>query len=325
VVASPSATFTFTASKSGATFQCRLDGAAWAACTSPRALAGLADGVHTFHVRACKSGACDATPATQTWTVDLVAPDTIITGGPSGATSSGSATFTFTATEAAMFQCQLDGASWTPCTSPRMLSPLPDGNHVFAVRACDVVGNCDPTPATRAWLIDRTPPDAIITSGPPPVATTTTATFTFVASEPGATFQCALDGGAFAPCASPRPYAGLAQGTHAFALRACDLVGNCDVSPAMWTWTIDVIAPTTTITSGPSGQVATRDATFTFVASEPGASFTCRLDFAAYVPCISPWMVSALADGPHSITVRACDPVGNCDGAGAVRNWIVAP
>jgi hypothetical protein len=59
------------------------------------------------------------------------------------------------------------------------------------------------------------------------------ATMTFRASEPGAKFLCKLDGGRQRPCASPRVYAGLAFGAHAFRVRAVDASGNADPSPAV--------------------------------------------------------------------------------------------
>ncbi|NBR00568.1 MAG: hypothetical protein EBT97_08985, partial [Actinobacteria bacterium] len=70
--ASTSATVTFTGSgTAGATFECSLDGAAWAACTSPVALSNLSPGSHTFRARETVSGVTGSN-SSNTWTVDPV-------------------------------------------------------------------------------------------------------------------------------------------------------------------------------------------------------------------------------------------------------------
>ena len=171
---SSSASFGFTSSESGATFECRMDAGAWGSCTSPRAYSNLANGSHTFDVRATDAaGNTDATPASRTWTVsvpppDTTAPDTTITDGPSGTVTSGSASFTFTATEAgSTFGCRLDAGSWASCTSPRNVSGLGNGSHTFDVRAIDGAGNTDATPASRTWTVNATqPPPGVIQVAP---------------------------------------------------------------------------------------------------------------------------------------------------------------
>src|SRR5206468_10811547 len=54
----------------------------------------LADGLHTFEVRATDpAGNADPTPDSRSFTVDTAPPNTTITGGPSGATKNPSPTF----------------------------------------------------------------------------------------------------------------------------------------------------------------------------------------------------------------------------------------
>jgi hypothetical protein len=56
---------------------------------------------------------------------------------------------------------------------------------------------------------DTTPPERMLSSGPPATTTSTSASFAFTASET-ATFECALDGGAFIACTSSQTYTGRA-------------------------------------------------------------------------------------------------------------------
>ena len=77
IVSNPGGSFTFGATDASGTgisgFECSLDGAAFAACTSPRAFSGLSDGVHIFRVRARdNAGSYDPTPASFTWRVSAL-------------------------------------------------------------------------------------------------------------------------------------------------------------------------------------------------------------------------------------------------------------
>jgi hypothetical protein len=93
---------------------------------------------------------------------------------------------------------------------------------------------CVPTPET-------TLPQTTIDSGPPAVTTSMDAAFTFSTDKPGAMFACSLDAAAFAACASPVEYSGLAAGAHTFLIRATDPGGNTDPTPASHVWTVVVM------------------------------------------------------------------------------------
>jgi V8-like Glu-specific endopeptidase len=87
-------------------------------------------------------------------TRDVTPPDTAITSGPAGPTNDPSPIFGFTATEPGSFECRLDGGGWSPCSSPKTYSNLPDGPHSFAVVARDAAANIDQTPASSSFRVD---------------------------------------------------------------------------------------------------------------------------------------------------------------------------
>ena len=167
-----STTMEFTFSGSDATsgvrsFECDLDGGGFSACTSPKSYTGLADGSHTFQVRAIDfTGNVDDSPASFTWVVDATAPDTTILTNPANPTNNTSATFTFNGNDGsgvglASFECDLDGGGFSACASPKSYFALSEGSHTFQVRAIDALGNVDLTPAAYTWKVDTTAPTVV--------------------------------------------------------------------------------------------------------------------------------------------------------------------
>nr|MDQ3823843.1 hypothetical protein [Actinomycetota bacterium] len=148
---------------------------------------------------------------------------------------------------------------------------------------------------TVAPAADRTPPETTIGSAPTGAVPSTTASIAF-SSEPGARFECSLDGAAFAACVSPASYSGLANGAHTFDVRAIDSAGNADATPARATWTVDTVAPETQFTS--ASKSGSSSATFWFTANEP-STFQCSLDGGTWVACASPKSYTGLAKGWH--------------------------
>jgi MYXO-CTERM domain-containing protein len=316
------ATFRFEANEAASTFTCSLDEAAFSPCTSPAAYANLSAGSHTFQVRARDmAGNVDDSPASFTWTIDVTAPDTTLTETPASPTNQTGATFAFSSEAGATFECSLDGAAFGTCTPPLSYSSLTEGSHTFQVRARDAAGNVDATPASFSWTVDLTAPETNLTATPAPLTTQTGATFTF-SSEAGATFECSLDGAAFGTCTSPLSYSSLTEGSHTFQVRARDMAGNVDATPASFTWTVDLTAPETNLTATPAPLTTQTGATFTF-SSEAGATFECSLDGAAFGTCTSPLSYSSLTEGSHTFQVRARDAAGNVDATPASFSWMV--
>ena len=321
-----SASFAFTSSEAGSSFECKLDSAAWGPCATPKTYSGLAVGTHQFSVRAIDVASnVDPTPAAQSWTVEAVVtpppvdttpPQTVIASGPGSTTTATSAGFTFTSSEAgSSFQCKLDGASWAACTTPKAYSGLAVGTHQFSVRAIDAASNVDPTPAAQSWTVeeevvtppvDTTPPQTSITSGPAASGTATSASFAFTSSEAGSSFECKLDSAAWGSCTMPKAYSGLAVGTHQFSVRAIDAAKNVDPTPAAQSWTVEeeeVVTPpppneecTTTVSSTAAAQSAVASAS-------PGA-----------VVCLSNGSYGALAlnatKAAPGVVMRAENPGG---------------
>ncbi|MBI2060125.1 MAG: hypothetical protein HYT87_10170 [Nitrospirae bacterium] len=103
-------------------------------------------------------------------TNDITPPDTTLVGAglPALLTNQTSASFSFSCSDvgatstspACSFECSLDSASFSSCSSPTTLNSQLGGAHTFSVRALDAASNPDPTPASYTWTVETTPPSA---------------------------------------------------------------------------------------------------------------------------------------------------------------------
>ncbi len=117
---------------------------------------------------------------------------------------------------------------------------LSNGSHNLSVTALGEL-NDQGAPVGRSFSVDATAPQTTITSGPPAKLKTkrkrVAVSFAFSSNDPGATFDCALDSGAFIECASPARYK-LELGKHTFKVRATDPFAHVDPTPATWNVTV---------------------------------------------------------------------------------------
>jgi Ca2+-binding RTX toxin-like protein len=86
-------------------------------------------------------------------------PETRIDAGPNGLIRDRTPSFRFsTDKQGAGFECSIDGAPFAPCDGAHTIRRFRNGAHVLRVRAKDLLGAIDLSPAERAFTVDGTPP-----------------------------------------------------------------------------------------------------------------------------------------------------------------------
>ena len=224
-------------------FECSVDGGPFEGCSVPEEVEVLTPGEHTFRVRAVDETLnVDPTPATRTWTVvDVSAPDTSIELRPElrdrgderdlhvhrrGGERHRGQRVRVRARQRGLRALQPAAHRRRPRRPARTCS-----------RSAPSTRTATPTrrrTSTSGWSSappDTTPPDTTIVTHPP-ATSGPDVRFGFLANEPTDGFECSLDGGAFEGCESVHELTGLASGAHTLAVRAVDLVGNVDPTPA---------------------------------------------------------------------------------------------
>lgn len=138
-----------------------------------------------------------------------------------------------------------------PIVLDRSFAPIAGPAYAVAIRVTNEVagGSGSHTLASTGGaglhsldLSNTGAPDTRLLTGPNPLTTATSATFTFDSLQADVTgFQCSLDHASFVPCSSPRAYGSLSRGLHSFEVSAVDTGSNADPLPAAAQWT--VVAP----------------------------------------------------------------------------------
>lgn len=161
VVKDTSGGFSFSSSEGDSTFECSLDDAAFSVCNSPMNYTDLADGNHTFQVRAIDAANnVDPSPAQASWMVDTSAPTISLTSPPNGTT------YKVKSTVNAAYSCadETGGSGLKSCAgtvangSP--INTSTTGTKTFTVTSEDNVGNL--SSVTHTYYVTK--------SGKPPAS-----------------------------------------------------------------------------------------------------------------------------------------------------------
>jgi hypothetical protein len=113
--------------------------------------------------------------------------------------------------------------------------PGSDGSDIGAFEAQPAAATA-PAPGSK----DRTPPNTRIVKAPKHRSNTKLAVFFFAASEP-AHFECKLDAGRFRKCGKTYRHQFKPGTTHVLKVRAVDLAGNVDPTPARYVWSVNAL------------------------------------------------------------------------------------
>ncbi|MBS1151779.1 MAG: Cable pili-associated 22 kDa adhesin protein [Myxococcaceae bacterium] len=334
------APFDFSSNTANVTYECSLDGSSFATCTDPATFT-VPDGPHSLQVRAKASATSfDTSPATHRWTVDTLPPGAPLISSPTNGSTVGITPVAITGTgePGSTITVVIDGVAvgtavvdlagtWT-FTPTAALTP---GPHTVTASATDPAGNAGPSSLPVTFTFDPNVLDTAIVSGPTGLTTSTSAVFDFTSNQTSVTYECSLDGAAFAPCTDPVTFSNLAQGPHTLRVRARDGIGNTDASPASRLWTIDSVAPTAAVVVSPANGATIGTATpIVTGTAEAGSTVTVVIDGVvagtALVDANGDWTfgpTAALSAGPHTVAARATDPAGNAGPDSAINTFTV--
>ncbi|NOK08044.1 Ig-like domain-containing protein [Corallococcus exercitus] len=293
--------------------------------------ATLADGSHTLSATSTDAAGNTSEPVSLTFFIDTDAPDTTIESGPAQPSNNANATFEFSSTGGGIrYECSVDAAPFTSCDSPFTIDSLAEGEHTLAVRAVDAAGNVDPSPAEYAWTVDLGAPQAPAITSPANGALFNTGAVSYAGTaEAGTTVRVTVDGvfvgtagvsgtGTWTFTTGPV----LDTGAHTVSVTSVDAAGNSSQATGV-AFSVDLVAPDTALTASVPAVTSSREASFEFTSNDATATFECRFDTGAFVPCTSPQERTALADGTYTVQVRAVDAAGNVDPTPAAFTWTV--
>lgn len=269
-----SASFTYTHQKSISSFQCSLDGSAFAGCGTSRPSTKvypgpLAPGAHTFQVRAIM-GIQTSPAAVFTWTIDTTAPNvvSIDRNGPTPSNASSvswNVTFSEAVTGVGMddFVRVASGLVSSGLTSVSgsgaayvVAANTGSGSGTIGLNLVDNDSIKDPAGnklggtglgngsfTGQVYAIDKVdPPQPVFTQTPTDPSPTADTTFAWTDTEAGVAFQCSVENGLWFSCSSPHNYEVEVTNNeqHQFAVRAVDAAGNVSAA-AGYSWKVQKI------------------------------------------------------------------------------------
>jgi hypothetical protein len=212
-------------------------------------------------------------------------------------------------------ECKMDDQQSVDCSNGQFtVGSLSNGAHSFEIKIYGSSGDSAKYPA-YVWNVDASLPVINVTEKPADYSSDRTPTFVFTnadAESGVAKVECQLGTAAYTECTSPVELADLPQTPAEFRIRITDNAGNSAVSETKWL--PDYAAPSIIINSAPTGAYPSRDGVVLFSSVETGSgvqSYICALDTNRPAPCSSPYALTGMSDGSHTLRITANDRAGN--------------
>jgi hypothetical protein len=191
------------------------------------------------------------------------------------------------------------------------------------VRAVDLAGNVDSTPATRSFTVNASPPNTLLTGNPGPFHADTTPTWSFSSTIGGSTFECAVAAGHALPLIEETDFSSC---TSSFT--------SSPLADGEYTFELDTDAPDGVIVQAPSGTITDHTPDFQVSTDEPDdiaeGEFTMTCQITGSPPQSTPCDENAfsfsdpLPDGTYTFTLQVQDLLGRQDGTPATATFTVA-
>ncbi len=314
--------FEFSSSESSS-FECSVDEGTFVACTSPYRIENLAEGDHSFDVRAVDVAGNSGISTGSRWMIDTQLP--IVTLGNivpnQGATNSHAVSGEFSANEPAEFSCSFDGGALSACNSPFASEIYVEGAHGVSIVAKDAAGNYSEA-VNVGWMFDFTSPSISFGQILPSTSKFINA-HNFSAEvnySEAVTFTSLLNGAFLNQNSNPIMLSNLDEGDYMLQVSGFDAVGN-QTNVISHEFSVDRTAPLVALQLAINGLTKSDSNTLNLSADEV-ATFECNVDSSGFAPCASPLLLSGLADGDHLVVVRAIDQAGNVGDTKSV-SWVI--
>jgi len=289
-----------------------------------------------------------STPASLTFTVVLY-PDTIISSGAAdnGYLSATAVSFGWGGTDAItpsaslQYSWKLDTFGWSEYSMQTsvMFSKPTSGSHIFQVRAKNLQGSIDPSPAIRNFTIDIVAPTVTIIT---PLENALSNQNSMAASWSGSDdftpivnvqFSYRIDSWSWSAWStvSAATLTNMSNGVHSLQVRARDDAGNISAA-ASRDFVLDYYVPHVAFTGGPANNstVSTTSVSISWSGSDnltptPNLRYSWQLDsggWATYSTAVATTL-SGLTVGTHIVKVQAEDAAGNISTPAVINFTIV--